>query len=158
VAGFPLPSRRLLFPPFLPSPPGRRSGIAAFPPQMRFLLLFLFLAHVVHTVQHSTARYFLSSFFFLFRCSPSRPRTSPSRLILMLSCLPSDGGVSIFPGSGNSSVTNHEVFFLRRPIGAEPAFPARGTLAHFPHTFAGGRFPPLLRPPIRLFPPGGQVA
>jgi hypothetical protein len=102
---------------------------------------------------------FFYYFFLFFGAPPLRPRTSPSRFILNLSSLPSVGGVPIFPGSGNFSVTNYEVVSVRRPIGAEPAFPVRGMLAHFPHVFAGGRFPPSLRPPVSLFPAGrGQVA
>jgi hypothetical protein len=43
---------------------------------------------------------------------------------------------------------------LRPPIGAEPAFPARGMLAQFPHALAGGASHPCGRPPALSFPPG----
>jgi hypothetical protein len=41
-------------------------------------------------------------------------------------------------------MTNHGVRFPPHPIGAEPAFPARGMLALFPHSFAGGGALPAL--------------
>jgi hypothetical protein len=112
---------------------------------MRFFLLFfstdsrhshLQALHCLRVLSLLTSDTFYLIYF--SRCSPPRPRTSPSRSILILSFFPSVGGVPIFPGDGNSSVTNHEVVSVRRLIRAEPAFPVRGMLAHFPHAFAGG--------------------
>jgi hypothetical protein len=133
-------------------------GVALLLPCVRFILLF-FLLHSQHSHSRNLTASATHSIFPSSRCSTPRPRTGPSRSTLTLSSFPPVGGVPIFPGSGNSSVTNHEVVSVRRPIGAEPAFPARGMLVHFPHAFAGGHFSPSLRPTIRLFPPGGgQVA
>jgi hypothetical protein len=158
VAGPPLSSRCLLWPHF------SRPPDSALPPRMRFLLLFSFSARVTHRPALHCLRalsplfrgaFYLPFYIFFFGAPSLRPCTSPSRSILILSSFAFVGGVPIFPGSRNSSVPNHEVVSVHRPIGAEPAFPARGMLAHSPHAFAGGRFPPSLRPPVRLFPPGG---
>jgi hypothetical protein len=59
------------------------------------------------------------------------------------------------PETGTPPRPIPEGISLRPPIGAEPAFPARGMLAHFPHAFAGGRFSPSPRPLVRSSPPGG---
>jgi hypothetical protein len=64
---------------------------------------------------------FFSSHFF----APSTPASTryPVRSRTDFSSLPSDGDIPVS---------------LPPPISAEPAFPARGMLAQFPHAFAGG--------------------
>jgi hypothetical protein len=51
-----------------------------------------------------------SAVYFLFLIPP-RPCGVPSRFVLIVSSLPSVGGVPIFSESGNSSMTNHGVHF-----------------------------------------------
>jgi hypothetical protein len=100
----------------------------------------------------------LRTFFPFYLGAPPRPRTSPSRLVLLFflpSC--SSAASRFLPGAETPPRPITEGVSLRPPIGAEQAFPARGMLTQFPHTFAGGASRPRRVLRSGHFLPGGQM-
>jgi hypothetical protein len=108
-------------------------------------LLFPALSTLVRHFPHSSILpRVLQTFFSFCPGTPPRLRAIPSHLVL------------IFPPSSQSAASR----FPPEAEALQPAFPARGMLAQFPHAFAGGRFSPSWASSGPVIPSrgGGQVA
>jgi hypothetical protein len=112
--------------------------------------VFLFIFFTAHSAQAFPA--FSTLFLVLLsrHCPASTRYPIPFRTVLPPS-FPS--ATSRFPpGAETPPRPIKEGVSLRPPIGAVPAFPARGMLAQFPHAFAGGRFSPSQPPSVPVIP------
>jgi hypothetical protein len=125
-------------------PPRWSSGFLPFLPRCGAVIstIYTFISFLSTQIRHFLRspilpRVFRTFFFFLSRYSPASTRLPVRSRTLFTPSLPSVE--SRFPPEAETPLGPITVgVSLRRPIGAEPAFPARGMLAQFTHAFVGG--------------------